>query len=215
MSGSSPPQFGRHLFASKEAAIGEVAYKGQYEEALELHIRDLQGRLAPTDPLELFLKSAVSRSRAFHEATAREIGASNPHATVALLRQFTETVVTIIYVADHHTYVSAIMNNPRNRREHEPRRKKMGKMVSEVDRRHSQNVGLVYPQMSDGTHFGHLAFWEGFEVKEGGRMSWSSAPRWRSDEDFFGVCDWLLDISAGADWAMRHFTETCEKSCAG
>jgi hypothetical protein len=214
MSESSSHQFGRHLFASKEAAIGQVTYGGQYERALEHHMRELHGHVAPTDPLELFLKSAVSRSRAFHEATSREISASNPHATVALLRQFTETVVTIVYVADHPSYVTAIMENPRNHREYGPRRKKISTIISDVDRRHSQEVGFVYSQLSDGTHFGHMAFWEGFEVKDGGRMSWSSAPRWRRDEDFFGMCDWLLDVSAGAEWAMQHFTETRKKSVA-
>jgi hypothetical protein len=52
----------------------------------------------------MFVLSAISRSRALHEAIVREIEHDNPQAVFMLMRQFAETVALIRYTADHPRY---------------------------------------------------------------------------------------------------------------
>jgi hypothetical protein len=61
----------------------------------------------------MFVLSAISRSRALHEAIVREIEHDNPQAVFMLMRQFAETVALIRYTADHPRYFDTVSRTRR------------------------------------------------------------------------------------------------------
>ena len=202
----------KEQFASPEAAIAAVRYNGEYEAFLTEFSPLLESRIPNASRVGLFFLSAVSRSRALHEAAAREIEASNPHATIALLRQFAEMVALTFYVADHHSEADLLWDGAHKASGNGAKPASIGRTMSHMDKRYSEQMCLVYRELSGGTHFGVAAFIEGFRAKDGESVVWSSTPQWRSDDDLLRSCAWLLELSDGMRKALERLMTTCKEA---
>jgi hypothetical protein len=106
----------------------------------------------------LFWFSMISRSQGLHEAIAREIANTNPHAAFPLIRAFAESVLLVIYVADHPEYVETLIYRPWNLGKSDPKRKSIQALIS-YSKHHAPRMKDVYAELSEATHFGSTAMW--------------------------------------------------------
>jgi hypothetical protein len=152
-----------------------------------------------------FMLSSVSRSRALHEAIAREISHDNPQAVFTLMRQFAETVALIRYTADHPKYFDTVVRDPQDLEPGMLRHRSRQALINHMDSKYSMQFKLVYAQLCDMSHFGATAVWNAhrIESEEEMRTSWSSAPRWRSDEECLIACAQLLELSDEMEHSLR------------
>jgi hypothetical protein len=142
----------------------------------------------------LFWFSMITRSQGLHEAIAREITNENPHAVFPLIRAFAESLLLVIYVADHPEYVKALIDRPQNLARDGLRRKSIQALIAYA-RDHAPGMKEVYSELSEATHFGATAMWAAVTPEEGGRFSWASSPRWRNDEQTLIACAQTLELA--------------------
>jgi hypothetical protein len=152
-----------------------------------------------------FILSCISRSRALHEAIVREIGHDNPQAAFTLMRQFAETVALIRYTADHPRYFDTVVRDPQDLQAGMLRHRSTQALINHMDSTYSTQFKLVYAQLCDMSHFGATAVWNAhrIESEEEMRTSWSSAPRWRSDEECLIACAQLLELSEEMERSLK------------
>lgn len=158
----------------------------------------------------VFWLSMVSRSEGLHGAIVREIAHENPHAVLPLIRAFAEAVVLVIYVTDHPSYIQAVAANPRELPKGAPRRKTMKALIDYVFGQASQ-MKAVYAQLSEATHFGSIAMWTAHvpESREDDsfHVSWTNAPRWRSDEQALIACGLTLELAEVMERYLGRFAD--------
>jgi hypothetical protein len=102
------PKLDIDRFRSVEMAITEVETAGNvYREVGQYGLvrEDLT-------ELTLFFMAALSRGQGLHDAIAREIRRTNPHAVFPLMRAYAETAMMVLYVKDHPAYVRALQDRP-------------------------------------------------------------------------------------------------------
>ena len=162
-------------------------------------------RLPLTLPV-LFWFSMVTRAQGLHDAIAREIANANPHAVFPLIRAYVESVLHVIYVADHPEYVAALIDRPRNSTGGQPKRKSIQALIAYA-RTHAPGMKDVYAKLSEATHFGSIAMWAPMTPEEDGHFSWASSPRWRSDEQALIACAQTLELADAMTYLLRRFAE--------
>jgi hypothetical protein len=152
-----------------------------------------------------FVLSSISRSRALHESIVREIGHDNPQAVFTLMRQFAETVALIRYTADHSRYFDTVVRDPQDLQPGMMRHRSTQALINHMDATYSTQFKLVYSTLCDMSHFGALAVWNAhrIEPEEEMRTSWSSAPRWRSEEECLIACAQLLELSNEMELCLK------------
>jgi hypothetical protein len=205
----SPKQVNLDQFESLDAAVAAVQGPVRRYDVVAKRLGDAQG-IEQTRLGYLFL-SAVARARGLHEGIAQAIAASNPHATFPLLRQFAETVLVVMYVAENPEYAGAIIVHPR----HEPtvRRKNMQELIDwSKRRRHAEQFKEVYAELCEGTHYGSTAWGFPFDFAEdraADSPSWRSSPRWTSKRQALTACAWTLEIAEAMESALNNLAGRC------
>jgi len=194
-------------FDSVEDALEKVEPKSRYVEigAMLLPLEDGM----PSTLQSLFWMSMITRSEGLHQAIARECKSANPFAVFPLIRALAEAVVLVFYVNDHPKYVRTLIVPERSLPKEGPKRKSIKALISYASA-HAPGMEAVYRELSEVTHFGSTAMWgphkpEG-RGEEGLRTSWSSEPRWRSDEEVLIACAMALEIADAMEAVLRAFT---------
>jgi hypothetical protein len=158
----------------------------------------------------LFWFSMITRAQSLHEAIVREIRAQNPHAAFPLIRAFAESVVLVIYVLDDPKYVDLLTSRPSELPKNGPKRKSIQALIQYASK-HAPGMKAVYAELSEATHFGAVAMWASQTIEgedaDGYRSSWSSAPRWRNDEQAMLACAQVLELAEAMEYYMRRFAE--------
>lgn len=173
---------------------------------------DLVGAVEASEHLSsdlAFVLSAISRSRALHEAIVREIGYDNPQAVFTLMRQFAETVALIRYTADHPHYFDTVVRDPQDLEPGMLKHRSTQSLINHMDSMYSLQFKPVYAQLCDMSHFGATAVWNShrLESQEEFRTSWSSSPRWRSDQECLVACAQLLELSEEMEQALKSLVQ--------
>lgn len=202
-------------FASLDDALQRIAIERPYDDLAMQILQSYNTRGGEWDLPFAFFCSAASRGRALHEAIVREITATNPPASITLLRQLAETVAMTFYVAGHPDYVSVLATRPSEKKPGEPNRKGMQALVNYMDRHYTDQFAVVYADLCEMTHFGTSALWSSHSVKDtdDGRVqfSWSSVPRWKDEQDAIICCALLLELMQGMRGALIALGETLMK----
>lgn len=197
---------------SLDQAIERISVPKVFDELVGQIMRSYIDRGGEWSPMFAFLGSAASRGRALHEAVVREITASNPPASITLLRQLAETVAMAFYVSDHPTYVTVLATSPSAKPKGAPNRKSMQALINHMDRNYSHQFGTVYSEMCEMTHFGTSALWSSHRITDvpGGapRVSWNSAPTWKYERDGLVCCALLLELTGAMKGALVKLGET-------
>jgi hypothetical protein len=158
----------------------------------------------------LFWFSMITRSEGLHGAIAREVRKSNPHAVVPLIRAFVEAVVLVIYVNDHPQYINVLTARPRELPKDGPKRKSIQALISYAAK-HAPGLKNVYAELSEGTHFGAVAMWASHAIEgeddKSMQTTWTSYPRWRSDEQALIACAQILELADAMEFLLRQYCE--------
>lgn len=193
-------------FALLEDALANVEPGQRYVDVGSVLLPVSEG-LPMTMPI-LFWFSMISRAQGLHEAIAREIRASNPHAVFPLVRAFAEAVVLVIYVLDHPKYVDLLTERARDLPKDGPKRKSMQSVIQYASK-HATGMKDVYAELSEATHFGAIAMWVSHSIEgddeSGLHTSWSSHPRWRDDEQALVACAQTLELANGMEYFLLEF----------
>jgi hypothetical protein len=196
-------------FGSLEEAISAAQPDKRYEDIAVKLMERTGGHLTA---LGFFFLSAVSRARGLHEGIAHELLKSNPHSTFPLIRQFAESVAVVCYVADHPDYVHALMDHPRNL-PRQIKRKSIQALVNYMDIKHSKQLGLVYAELCEITHYGSLAMWTSFnaddELRQSPGFTWASGPVWRGERQGIIACAWTVEIGNAMADAIHNLGASC------
>jgi hypothetical protein len=194
-------------FDSVEDALEKVEPKSRYVE-IGAMLLPLESGM-PSTLQSLFWMSMITRSEGLHQAIARECKNANPYAVFPLIRAFAEAVVLVFYVNDHPQYVRTLIVPERELPKGGPKRKTIKALISYASE-HAPGMEAVYRELSEATHFGSTAMWIAHKSEgrgeEGLRTSWSSEPRWRSDEEALIACAMALEIADAMDAVLRAFT---------
>lgn len=206
---TSPPErlnLDLEQFLSVEDALAKVQPGERYLDVGKVVLPHAEG-LPLTLPV-LFWFSMISRCQGLHDAIAREIAHENPHAVFPLIRAFAESVLLVIYVADHPEYVNALIDRPRNLGKGGPKRKSIQALISYA-KDHAPGMKDVYAELSEATHFGSTAMWASVTPAEAEEhhFTWASSPRWRSDEQALIACAQTLELADAMTHLLREFAE--------
>jgi len=194
-------------FSSREDALEKIKPRSRYVEMASDAVLPI-----PTDMgmnvSWLFWLSAIARAQGLHSAIAREAQETNPHAVIPLIRTFAETVVLVMYVNDFPDYIDTLTVDASELPKGGPKRRSIQALINHASQ-HATQIKDVYRQLSEGTHFGALAMWTSHipeEDGEGGRkVSWSSEPRWRDDEQALIACALTLELAEAMEATLRIF----------
>ena len=199
-------------FASFDDALTRIAIDKPFHEISWQILQSYESRRGKWCLPWAYFASAVNRGRCLHEAVVREIGATNPAASITLLRQLAETVAMTFYVADHPDYVRTLVTRESEKKPGDRRRKSTQTLINHMDRHYSAQFGVVYADMCESAHFGTSALWSSHSVRDldDGTLSfgWSSEPHWKRDEDALICCALLLELTAAMTTALIHLGET-------
>ena len=194
-------------FESVDDALEKVEPKSRYVE-IGAMLLPLESGM-PSTLQSLFWMSMITRSEGLHQAIARECKNANPYSVFPLIRAFAEAVLLVFYVNDHPRYVRTLIVPERELPKGGPKRKSIKALISYASE-HAPGMEGVYRELSEATHFGSTAMWIAHKPEgrgaEGLRTSWSSEPRWRSDEEALIACAMALEIADAMDAVLRAFT---------
>ena len=206
--GREPKRVNLSQFDSVEDALEKVEPGARYVDIGSL-LLPLPDAGMPSTLASFFWMSMITRSEGLHQAIARECRCANPHAVFPLIRAFAEAFVLVFYVSDHPQYVRTLIVPERELRKDGPKRKKIKALIAYASKR-APGIDAVYRELSEATHFGSTAMWGPHRVDgkgvEGVRTSWSSGPRWRSDEETMIACAMALEIADAMEEVLREFT---------
>jgi hypothetical protein len=180
-------------FKSIEDAIASISDSRVYENEISELIEQFGSRIEWTLAL-MFAQSSVSRLRAFHEGSVREIAANNPHAAFTLIRSLAETVMALAWATDHPDFAERIMR-PKSEQPKEmkpPQTWEMRQHIAPV----APGFDRVYGQLCELTHFGSLSFVHSHLLVDEEEMvsQWAAAPRWRRDTEPLIACAWVREL---------------------
>ena len=193
-------------FADLNDALQRIALHKPFDDLANQILSSFIDRGGEWNDSLVFFCSAVSRARALHESIVREIEATNPHATMTMLRQFAETVAMTFYVSDHPKYVEVLMTRPSEAKKGAPSRKSPQALVNYMDAKHTDQFAVVYKELCEMAHFGTIALWSSHRIRDNDDgtvgWSWSSAPAWHSENEALVCCAQLLELSDGMNSAL-------------
>jgi hypothetical protein len=190
-------------FASVDDALAKIAARQRYVdlgESLNLvGVTDV-----PTTLPIMFWHSMLTRSEGLHGAIVREIRHENPHAAFPLLRAFAEDLALVIYVDDHPRYVKTLTQRQSEIAEGDPKRKTVKALIDHASK-HAPGLAAVYAELSEIAHFGAAAMWASHTIDGDQHSTWSSSPRFRSEEQALIACGYTLELSDGMVFYLRAF----------
>ena len=190
-------------FGSVQDAIEKVAEARDYDEIAKRFL-GIEGIDLTALPV-LFFSSMVNRCNSLHAAIAREMQAQNPHAAFPLIRAYAEGAALLIYVHDHVDYMQALLDRPSEAQPGARNRLKVGKLVAYAVR-HAPGFKDAYDELTAFTHFGSTALWSPFVLSDDReRLSWTSYPRWRNDEQAMIAAASTLEVSHAAHALLANF----------
>lgn len=191
-------------FASLDDALAKVEPGDRYLRIGELLLPASGGM--PMTLTNLFWFSMLTRSGGLHGAIAREIRHGNPHGVFPLIRAFAEAVVLVIYVHDHPSYVQVIVARASELPKGGPKRKSIQALISYASK-HAPGMKEVYADLSEAAHFGAIAMWASHSIDDesGRRTSWTSYPRWRSDDQALIACAQTLELADAMEFFLREY----------
>jgi hypothetical protein len=190
-------------FASLEDAHEKIAPQQRYMNlGVSLGAVDTIGTTVTQQTL--FWQSMITRSEGLHGAIAREIHEQNPHAAFPLLRAFAEDVALVIYVHDHPSYVRTLTQRQREIPAGEQKRKTV-KALIDYAATHAPGMAGVYAELSEVSHFGAVAMWASYTVDGDNRTTWSSGPRFRSEQQALIACAQTLELAGAMVHHLRRF----------
>ena len=193
-------------FASLDDALEQIRVERPFDAVSHKIMQSFIDIGGEWNEVLIFFQSASARARALHEAIVREIEATNPHATMTLLRQFAETVALTFYVADHPNYIPVLFTRPGDKNPGAPNRKTPPTLVHHMDAHHTDQFGVVYAELCEMAHFGTLALWSSHEARDNDDgtigWSWTSVPKWRTEREALVCCAYLLELSDGMNSAL-------------
>jgi hypothetical protein len=197
-------------FESLDDAFEKIAPGDRYLDVGKLIMPTSRERM-PLTLATLFWFSMITRSEGLHGAIAREIREGNPHAVFPLIRAFAEAVTLMIYVNDHPNYIPVLTMRASELPKGGPKRKSIQALITYASK-HAPGMKAVYAELSEATHFGAVAMWASHEIvgedEATAETSWTSYPRWGTEEQAFVACANTLEL---AD-AMEHLlTEFCNR----
>jgi len=154
------------------------------------------------------LSGLVARAQGLHEGALAAIEADNPYATFTLVRAYAENAAAILYVKDH----------PEQMRTHwidaNGAYVRIGKMTRWASRRFD-GFGPIYEQLCGFAHPSPRSIVSSHRVDPDAhdvagtsrRVTWHSAPSFKTDEDAMVACGWLVELAT----AQAHlFVELAE-----
>jgi hypothetical protein len=205
-----------HQFTSLGDALQKVQRDRVFDDIAKSFMAKYIEREGSFTVLYAFFASAVARARGTREGIVREIAETNPHTVFPLLRQFAETVAVTFYVADHPEYAKTVATHARDRGQNTPSEKSSQFLASFMDTGHTENFKGVWDQLCDIAHFGVSAMWVSHRIDGGDddlrTVEWSSAPRWRDEEQAKLACSLLLEVTDGMYGALAALGETLVSS---
>lgn len=170
----------------------------------------LGGGGMPMTLTTLFWFSMITRSEGLHGAVAREIREGNPHAVFPLIRAFAEAVVLVIYVNDRPKYIDVLTSRPSELSKGGPKRTSIQALINYASK-HAPGMKDVYAELSEATHFGAIAMWASHIIEDedesGFRTTWTSYPRWRTEEQALIACAQTLELANAMEFFLRQFCE--------
>ena len=212
MKPTNPEMVDVEQFASLADALDKVRQTKPFDDLAKKSLTTYIERGGTWNITLLFFQSAVTRARGVHEAIVREIEMGNPHSAIALIRQLAETLAMTFYVSDHPAYVEVLSTRPEEQPRGAPNRKTMQKLVSYMDKHHTDQSGIVYADLCEMTHFGSSALWSPHQSVErdeqGVTISWSSAPKWKTEHDALVCCALLKELAGAMEQALIRLGKT-------
>jgi hypothetical protein len=194
-------------FESLDDALEKIAPRDRYLEVGKLIMPAARERL-PLTLATFFWFSMITRSEGLHGAIVREIREENPHAVFPLIRAFAEAVILLIYVHDHPSYISLLTARPSELPKDGPKRKSIQALINYATQQAS-GMKAVYAELSEATHFGAIAMWASHDVVDedasGARTTWTSYPRWGSEEQALVACAQTLELADAMEGLLTQF----------
>jgi len=204
MTEPTPERVDLAQFKSVQDAIEQVTAAADYD-TLAKHFLARKGLDGTALPV-IFFSAMVNRCNSLHAAIAREMKVQNPHAVFPLIRAYSEGAALLIYVYDHVDYIEALVDRPREQRRKAPARLKVGKLVAYAVSHAALGFKDAYDELTDFTHFGSTAMWAPFVLSDdGGSFSWTSYPRWKSDEQAMIAAALTLELSDATHTLLAKF----------
>jgi hypothetical protein len=197
-----PPSEGGNLsqFGSVEDAISKVDETRDYLPLAEQY-------LVPDDltlPM-LFFGSMINRCGSLHMAIARELREQNPHAVFPLLRAYSECAALLIYVYDNVEYIEALTDRSSARRPGAPDRLSVGKLVDYATKQAAPGFKHAHGELSNLTQFGSTAMWSPYVLSDDSRLSSTSYPQWKSEEQAMIAAALTLEVSEANHQLLENF----------
>jgi hypothetical protein len=194
-------------FDTLDDALEKIAPRDRYLDVAKL-IMPAPSERMPLTLATFFWFSMITRSEGLHGAIAREIREGNPHAVFPLIRAFAENVILMIYVNDHPRYISLLTMRPSELPKDGPRRKSIQSLINYATK-HASGMKLVYAELSEATHFGAVAMWAAHDIVDEddsiAETSWTSYPRWRSEEQALVACAHVLELADAMEILLSQF----------
>ncbi|HET6311485.1 MAG TPA: hypothetical protein VFH00_10850 [Candidatus Nitrosotalea sp.] len=197
MSTSPPPQqVDLSQFASVEDAIekARASFAGFVPLAKRIMAEDQKRLQLPA----IFMLSAIARGTGLCLGVVEAVKAENPHVAFPLLRSYADVVMVVLYVRIRPAYLVTVMKGPRNLPPGTPGRKGSQAMINAVGKV-APGFKAAWGELSDITHFGSLAIWNSWQLKEGptklGSVNFATYPRWKNPSDPLLACGWLIELS--------------------
>jgi hypothetical protein len=109
---------------------------------------------------------------------------------------------------DHPKYVEVLTTRASELPKDGPKRKSIQALISYAS---SQATGmkLVYSELSEATHFGAVAMWAAFAIEgdddDSLTTTWTSYPRWRSEQQALIACAQTLELAGAMESLLSKF----------
>ena len=206
---TNPPLLDLEQFSSPEAAIHAIERDNGFDGAVRPVLTGVAEDRTTLTMLMAFCMSSITRARGLYEGVVREIQYSNPPAVFVLMRQLAETVAVVRYVADHPTYVGAVVKRAREIGPGEQKRKSIQALVNYMDSHYTKQFGRVYDELSEMTHFGAPAVWAAHQVVSNSERTtiWRSEPGWGDQRLLYLACAQLLEVGDEMEAALVALAE--------
>jgi hypothetical protein len=185
------------------AALGVTDRATAQQAATDARQVLIDGATDALKPLEVWsigyvvLSGLVARAQGLHEGALAAIAADNPYAAFTLVRAYAENAAAVLYVKDHPDQMRTHWLDANGR--HVP----IGKMTRWASA--SNRFGgfrSIYDQLSGFAHpsprsiiSSHRLDADAGETDGTRRVTWRSAPSFKTDEDAMVACGWIVELA--------------------
>ena len=159
------------------------------------------GRAMFRTGVSMQLAGMLTRVQSLHEGAVQACEATNPHAAFTLLRALAEQCAAMEFVIDKPEAAEALWS-------HEGYGVSVGKLMNHAKRSgRTDRFGDLYDVLSKYAHPSAMSLWAGWRVEndETREVSWSSAPRFKSEVDELTVWGWVFELTTHAAKLMQTF----------